>query len=147
MSVNEIEQIIELSPPLTLNPDTAFAILMKAREFDAKVAQTDPDSASNPSDDQSVDVLESGPGDPTGAELASAIHDLNDDERYDLIALIWIGRGDYALDDWAEARLNARDVGRQHTARFVAETPMVSDHLAEAMAQLGYSLEDYLDDH
>ena len=34
--------MIETTPALTLNPDTAFSILMKAREFDEKVEETDP---------------------------------------------------------------------------------------------------------
>jgi hypothetical protein len=77
-----------LMPTLTITPDSAFAILIKAREFDSKVTETDPDSGSNPSDDNSVDALEFGPSDATHHELVSAIHDLNDDEQRDLIALI-----------------------------------------------------------
>jgi hypothetical protein len=46
---------------LTITPDSAFSILVKAREFDSKVTETDPDSGSNPSDDDSVDALEFGP--------------------------------------------------------------------------------------
>jgi len=91
-------------PTLTITPDTAFSIVLKARQFDAKVEQTDPDSGSNPSDDNSVDALEFGPADDTLHELNSAISDLNDDEQRDLIALIWLGRGDFALGQWAEAR-------------------------------------------
>jgi hypothetical protein len=134
-------------PELTLNPETAFAILLKARELDSKVEETDPDSGSNPSDDNSVDVLEARPSDPTFHELASTIRDLNDDEQLDLIAMIWIGRGDFTLAEWDEARLSARDVGRAGLARYVAEIPLVSDYLDEVLSQLGYSLEDYLDAH
>jgi len=48
-------------PTLTITPDRAFAILIKAREFDSKVTETDPDSGSNPSDDNSVDALNLAP--------------------------------------------------------------------------------------
>ena len=48
----------DVRPELSLDPETAFFILMKARELDAKVEESDPDSGSNPSDDRSVDVLE-----------------------------------------------------------------------------------------
>jgi hypothetical protein len=134
-------------PELILNPDTAFAILLKAREFDSKVDETDPDAASNASDDNSVDALEARSSDPTLHELTSAIRDLNDDEQLDLIALIWIGRGDFTLAEWEEARSSARDVGRARTPRYVAEIPLVSDYLDEALSQLGFSLEDYIDAH
>lgn len=134
-------------PELTLNPDTAFAILLKAREYDAKVDESDPDSGSNPTDDNNVDALESAADDPTSAELTSAINDLNEDEQLDLIALIWIGRGDFTLDQWDEARLAARDIGRERLPRYVAEIPLVSDDLEDALSQFGLSIEDYLDEH
>lgn len=66
-------------PILTITPNSAFAILLKAREFDVKVPQTDPDSGSNPSYDNSVDALEFSPSDNTHNELVSAIDD-HDDE-------------------------------------------------------------------
>ena len=134
-------------PELTISPDTVFPILLKAREFDAKVEETDPDSASSPTDDGNVDVLEAGPFDPTYDELVSAIGDLNDDEQLDLIALIWIGRNDFTLDEWTEAREAARDIGRMRTPRYVAEIPLVSNYLEDAMQQFGHSLEEYLESH
>lgn len=134
-------------PELSLNPDTAYAILLKAREYDVQVEETDPDSGSNPTDDGAVDALESGPDDQTYAELASAINDLNEDEQLDLIALIWIGRGDFELSQWDEARLAARDIGRARLPRYVAEIPLVSDDLEDALSQLGFSIEDYLDEN
>jgi hypothetical protein len=136
-----------LMPTLTISPDSAFAILIKAREFDAKVAQTDPDSGSNPSDDDGVDALEFGPSDDTQRELVSAIHDLNDDEQRDLIALILLGRGDFSLSEWAEARQAAADIGRERTARYVSEIPLVSDYLQDGLSQFGQSIEDYLSQH
>jgi hypothetical protein len=132
-------------PELTINPDAAFAIMLKAREFDAKVAQSDPDSGSNPSDDKSVDALETNPGDDTRRELVSAIRDLNDDAQTDLIALILVGREDYTIDEWAEARREARTVGRPHVARFVTDIPLVSDFLEEGLSQFALTVQDYLD--
>jgi hypothetical protein len=134
-------------PDLTISPDSAFAILLKAREFDEKVEQTDPDSGSNPTDDVSVDALEFGPEDQTRHELVSAISDLNDDEQLDLIALVFVGRGDFALSEWDLARQAARDVGRARTPRFFIEIPLVSDFLEEALSQCNLSIQDYLDSH
>ena len=139
--------MIDAKPQLTLSPDTAFFILMKAREFDEKVEETDPDSASNDSDDKGVDVLEDRPSDSTQEELTAAIRRLNDDEQLDLITLIWIGRGDFTLAEWDEAREAARDIGRERTPRYVIQIPTVSDYLDEALSQLGFSLEDYVDEH
>jgi hypothetical protein len=132
-------------PELTINPDAAFAIMLKAREFDAKVEQTDPDSGSNPSDDGGVDALETGPSDDTQREILSAISDLNDDEQLDLIALILVGREDYTVEEWATARQEASTVGRSHVAKFVTDIPLVSDFLEEGLSQFNLSVQDYLD--
>ena len=134
-------------PTLTITPDRAFAILIKAREFDSKVTETDPDSGSNPSDDNSVDALEFGPSDDTHHELDSAIHDLTDDEQRDLIALILLGRGDFNLGEWTEARQAAADIGRERTARYISEIPLVSDYLQDGLSQFDQSIEDYLVHH
>ena len=133
------------APPLAISPETAFFIALKAREFDEKVEPSDPDSGSNPSDDRNVDVLETTPDDPTYEELISAVRRLNDDEQLDLIALTWIGRGDFGFDQWDEARQSAGDIGRERAPRYIAEIPLVSDYLEDALSQLGHSLPDYLD--
>tara|TARA_R110002167_G_scaffold46135_2_gene137956 strand:- start:3192 stop:3641 length:450 start_codon:yes stop_codon:yes gene_type:complete len=135
------------APALTLNPDVAIEILLKARLFDVKVPQTDPDSGSNASDDDSVDALEFGAGDDTRHELVSAISDLNDDEQQDLIALVMVGRGDFTLDDWAEARQTAAGIGRARTPRYITDSPRVSDYLEEGLSRFNHSVGDYLDRH
>ena len=136
----------ESLPELSLDPDTAFFILIKAREFDGKVDESDPDSGFDAADDRAVDVLEDRPSDPDLAEIAAAVDSLNDDERLDLVALIWIGRNDFSLDQWDEARDAARDISRARAARYVTGIPLVSDYLQEGLSRLGYSLSDYLDE-
>jgi hypothetical protein len=137
----------EPQPELALDADTAFYILLKAREFDAKEEAVDPDQGSNPSDDEDVDILEFNPDDAVEEELAAAIDPLNEDEKLDLIALVLIGRGDFGFGEWAEARDSGREVDLSQITRFILENPTVSDHLEEALSQLGYSLDDYLDSH
>jgi len=134
-------------PTLTITPDSAFEILLKARQFDVKVSGTDPDSGSNPSDDGSVDALEFSPNDDTQHELFSAIRDLNDDEQHDLLALIFLGRGDFSRGDWRAARQAAGDIGRDNTPRYVAGIPLVSNYLEDGLSQFNLSIQDYLDRH
>ncbi|WP_197410913.1 DUF3775 domain-containing protein [Novosphingobium sp. FSW06-99] len=123
-------------PELTITPDTVLAIAQMARQFDVKVAESDPDSGSNPSDDMGVDALEFGPDDDLQRELVSVISDLNDDEQQDLVALILLGRGDLTLDEWSAARLTWNDIGRAHTPRFVTGIPLVSDYLEDGLSLL-----------
>jgi len=80
--------------------------------LNSKVDQTDPDSDSNPTDDGSVNVLEFGNSRQMRHELVSVIRDLNDDGQLDLIAMIWLGRGEFTLAEWPEPRKAAQDIGR-----------------------------------
>jgi len=129
-------------PSLTISPDKVFFIMVKAREYDAKEEISDPDSGSNESDDRAIDILEDKADDPTYEELASAIRQLNIDEQLDLLALMWIGRGDFEPEQWQEARAEAAGVGHKHVTRYLVHTPLVADYIEEAMAGLGYSFED-----
>lgn len=141
----QIDTTPAAKPELAISSDDAFFILMKAREFDEKTPNTDPDSGSNPTDDGGVDAVEDGPDDTTQGELVGAIKALNDDAQLDLIALIWIGRGDFSLAEWDEAKAAARDIGRERLPRYVCGIPLVSDYLDEALSQFGFALEDYME--
>jgi hypothetical protein len=127
---------------LTISPDKVFFIMVKAREFDAKEELSDPESGSNPSDDNAIDILEERADDPTYEELTGAIRQLNIDEQLDLLALMWIGRGDFEPNQWKKARAEAEGVAHKHVTRYLVHTPLVGDYLEEAMAGLGYSFED-----
>jgi len=82
----------ETPPPVEINisVEKVCYIIVKAREYDAKVEPLEPDPASNPSDDGDREILEDYAGDPTLQELQVAISDLNDDEVVDLIAMAWV---------------------------------------------------------
>jgi hypothetical protein len=131
----------EASDQLTLSLETAFYIIVKAREFDEQVAPSDPDSGSNPSDDREVDVLEEDADHTVEQELDAALAGLNIDEQLDLMALTWLGRGDFA--SFAEARKEAEEMRDKHIAVYLKGTPKLGDYLEEGLAQLGYSLEDF----
>src|SRR5262249_20937478 len=128
---------------LTISPETVCYIIVKAREFDVKVDPSDPDSASNPSDDNEIDVLEDLAGDPTFEELSSAMESLNEDETLDLVALHWGGRGDYRKADWREAREQAEEIPLAARPRYLLGPPLLGDSLEEGLAKFGLSCEDY----
>jgi hypothetical protein len=129
------------SDELAVSPEKAFFIIVKAREFDEQVAPTDPDSGSNPTDDRSVDVLEEQADNPVVQELQAAFAGLNVDELLDLLALTWLGRGDFG--SFAQARQEAEDMREKHIPRYLLGTPLLGDYLEEGLSQLGYSLEGF----
>jgi hypothetical protein len=118
-------------------------IVEKAREFDAETAPVDSDSGSNPSDDKDVAILEATGDNPTQQELAAALNALNDDQRVELLALTWLGRGDFGPGEWRDALARAREIHNASETDYLIGTPLLADYLEEALNALGYSLEDY----
>jgi len=118
-------------------------IIEKAREFDAETEPVDSDSGSNPSDDKDVAILEGTSDNPTEQELAAALDVLDDDQRVELLALMWLGRGDFERGEWQDALARAREVHNRAETEYLIGTPLLADYLEEALDALGYSLEDY----
>src|SRR5262245_49815528 len=112
---DETEDAVELA----VDPETVCFLIVKAREFDVKVEVDDPDSGSNPSDDGEIDVLEDRRDDPTYAEIMGTLEALNEDELAELVAMTWIGRGDFGRDDWEDAKEQALERGTKGTAEYL----------------------------
>ena len=126
---------------MDISVEKVSEIILRARAVDVKEGLTDPDSGSNPIDDGSTDVLVSGTDDATEQELREVITGLNDDERADLIALVYVGRGDMEPEEWADAvRLaRERDAAGGTTANYLLGIPNVGDLLDEGLDALGLS--------
>jgi len=129
--------------PLTISPEKVCFIVIKAREFDAKDAVTEPDPASNPSDDRDAAVLEDHRDDPVVEELTGLINALSEDEQIDLVALAWLGRDDYSAGDWPEVRQEAASAHNRRTAQYLMGMPLLGDFLEEGLSMLGYSCEEF----
>ena len=127
---------------LTIPLEKLAFIIEKAREFDAEVPADAGDSDSNPSDDGESDILFDTPDNPTLEELRAVIDGLNVDEQEELLALIWVGRGDFTKADWHQAIIQARSSRTASEADYLIGTPLLADYLEEAVSELGLSLED-----
>lgn len=74
--------------------------------------------------------------------LRAFIADLNEDEQASLIALAWIGRGDYTGEEFEEARSLAKERNVRDPADYLLGIEMLGDMLEEGLSELGLSLED-----
>ena len=126
-------------PELSISEEKLCFIVVKAREFDVKDVVTDPDDGSNPSDDEEIAVLEDHKDDPVVQEIVAVIHAMTIDEQVDLVALVWLGRGDGTLDDWNDLRAEAAQAHNNRTASYLLGIPLLADYLEEGMAQFGIS--------
>ena len=128
---------------LTIPLDKLAFIIIKAREFDVEDAAVDAGSGSNPTDDGMTDVLEDNPDNPTEEELADAIAGLSRLQQIELLALMWLGRGDYDKSEWHEALREAARAHDDNEANYLIGTPLLAAYLEEGLALLGYSIADY----
>lgn len=136
------DTVNEQVPDLSIPTDKLCFIVAKAREFDAKDEVTDPDDASNPTDDAMISVLEDHRDDPVVQEIAAVIHSMSVDEQVDLVTLAWLGRGDGTLEDWGDLRAEAARAHNNRTASYILGMPLLADYLEEALSQFGISCEE-----
>lgn len=120
---------MELNIPL----DTVCRIVLRAREFEALIPDTDPDDGSNPTDDGAQGEIEDDGDNPTEEELRAIIEDLADDEQAELIALAWVGRGTYDATEWDDAISTAADEV-DDTADYLLDLPMLAAYLEAGLA-------------
>ncbi len=121
--------------------DTVTDIVFRLRAIAVKEGATDPDSGSNPIDDGATDVLVSGTDDATASEVRGLIRGLDDDARAELLALLYVGRGDMDAEEWDEAVLFAREreAAGEGALKEIFAAPDAGDLLEEGLDAMGLS--------
>jgi hypothetical protein len=137
----------EATPTLSISTEKICFVVMKGREFDAKDVETELEDGSNPADDRMVEVLEDSGDDPVVQELVAFIEAMSEDEQVDLVTLVWLGRGDGTLEDWADLREEAARAHNPRTASYLVGMPLLPDYLEEALAAFGRSCQEFEEEH
>lgn len=129
-------------PPadFAIDRESLAYIVLKARAFDALVASDDPTDGSDVADDRFVDALEDEADNPVQREIRAAIASLDVDARATLVALAWLGRGDYDAPEWSEALSAARERAQGSTARYLMGMPLLGDYIEDGADKLGINL-------
>ena len=125
---------------LEIAPEKVAHIIVRAREYDGKVAAWDDEGSKGGEDSDSI--LEDRASDATRSELAEFIANLNEDEQVHLVALMWIGRGSFLPEEFQEAISTARTERVNKTEDYVLGEPMLADYLEDGLDKLGYDIED-----
>jgi len=110
----------------------AARAVQEGEESGALARKEDDDEGLDAEDDENMDE----------DALRAFITDLNEDEQASVIALAWIGRGDYSGDEWEEARTLAKERNTRDTAEYLLGIDMLGDMIEEGLSELGLSLED-----
>jgi hypothetical protein len=136
-----VQQRLDKEWELTIGPDTVRLFIEKANAISAAIkddyadgneheVELDGDTRDNHHHDG---LAEEKADNLMAEELSELINDLNVDEAAELIALMWIGRGDYDASEWSEALAEARQRGNKRTAKYLLGMPMLGDWLEEGL--------------
>ena len=127
---------------LSVSTEQVCFIITKARQFEVKELPTIPGAGSNASDDRMVSVLEARANDPVAQEIRAFVDALDVDQQIDLVALTWVGRGDFGIGEWQDARAEAAAAHNNRTADYLLGLPLLSEFLEDALSDAGRSCED-----
>lgn len=129
-------------PAPEINQDKVCFIIAKARELEAEDEGLEADN-SNPTDDESRSILTDEAYDTIRKEAAEFIDALDDDEKAELVALVWTGRGDYSAREWRVAVADARSRQELETSVYLLGIPLLSDYLEAGLAEFDMSCQDF----
>jgi Protein of unknown function (DUF3775) len=130
----------DASPTLSVPTDYLAQLIVATRGVQAKAGEVDPDSGSNPVDDKMWNILQDDPEDLTREEVRERLQGLTERQQAELVALMWIGRGDAEPEEWENTVELARELKDGPTPRYLLRHPLVAEHWAEGAARLGIDL-------
>jgi hypothetical protein len=125
-----------------INTDKVCFVIVKAREYDVQGEEL-VDEGSNATDDNFASVYATDKSDSVRRELKDFIDGMDEDEQCELVALCWVGRGDFSAEEWKVAVAEARSRRQGSTADYLIGIPLVSDYLEEGLSKFDLSCEGF----
>ena len=71
------------------------------------------------------------------------IQALDEDEQAELVALYWLGRGNYEVEDWEDTLTEARARKEIPTSNYLMGDPLLADYLEDGLSEFDLSCEDF----
>lgn len=125
---------------LNVNPEIVCGLVAKAQQFHAQDGVVlSEDSGPGEPEDWEAEALAEHQDDPLLLDFKAMVDDLEPDQQVAVVALMWVGRGDFDAQEWEDAYNEAADEWTSRTAEYLISTPLVADYLIEGLEQLGYS--------
>jgi Protein of unknown function (DUF3775) len=128
-----------------INTEKVCFLIVKARELECEDEGIEAD-ASNPADDKFVSVMTEEAYDTVRSELKSYIDAMDEDEQCELVALAWVGRGDFTAEEWVSALAQARERHKGSTSEYLLGIPLLASFLEDGLEEFGESCEGYAAD-
>ena len=126
---------------LQVNPDDVCQLIQLARNFHTQEAVVLTDETSDQDRNMSGKASEGYPVNAVREEFRTIIADLDHRQQIELVALLWLGRGDDTAADWNRLLGDAANAWSEHTGQYLLDQPLLADHLIAGLETLGHSCE------
>ena len=129
---------------LEINPEDVCRLISLARRFHVQEPVSLPEDGSNASDDDgAIDVLADTAEDPVDEEIRALVEGLDRSRQYELVALMWLGRGDASLDEYPDlVRQASEDLPADDLTDYLLEHPLLAGYLTDGLALHGYGCDE-----
>ena len=128
-----------------INTEKVCFIIVKARELECEDEGVEAD-ASNATDDGFTSIMTEEAYRTVRAEIMAAIDAMDEDEQCELVALAWVGRGDFSREEWKDAVREARGRRQGPTSAYLLGIPLLASFLEDGLGEFGESCEGYAAD-
>jgi hypothetical protein len=133
---------------ITMPIETLARIIVKAREMEAGIDDDDETDVEDGDEESPEDEAEFAAADEDDEvaeeleddELTALLGSLSDSQLAELLALIWVGGGDYDEESWDEALSRARALSDQDTLAHLLGADDLSDLIEDGLVELGYAV-------
>lgn len=119
---------------LGINPHVIHHFIEQARAYHAKDTVF--------SDDLSAKLLSNQFGHVTYHDAVGTINKLDPEQQAALVALMYVGRGDFDISEWDDALAVAKNYWTDHTGEYLLSRPLVANYLEEGLEQLTFVQHD-----
>ncbi|MEO9572863.1 MAG: DUF3775 domain-containing protein [Tateyamaria sp.] len=83
---------------------------------------------------------------PDSTRLSDYISGFNDDEKSNLVAVMWVGRGSFEAEELEKAKDEAKREATASTERYLSGIPSLAEHLENGLDALSIDVTD-AEDH
>ena len=123
---------------LSIDPDYLRRLVVKVRSFMGKEETDLPDDGSNPIDDEvPLGALQDEEDDLSREEVVEEIQGLTPRQQAELVALMWLGRGDGEPEEWNELLARAIERREVPTENYMLDHPLLAENWLDGMERLG----------
>ncbi len=112
---------------MALDFDKVRELILHVRAYDAKDEVLD--GSGDPESGEDADLMRTNADDPDRAVMAQLIAALDEDAQAELVALFWVGRGDFYAEEFEDAAREAKRSKTTPTEDYLLGAPLLGDHL------------------